>query len=131
MPVRIVYGSKSTTTYALLDGGATGDAVSTHLSEKLGMAVRYNNIEVSAFEHSGTKLRGLTDFSIEPLDGTFKVDVNKALVAEILTTENDQPPTQGDIEEHPYLEGTVHFEELDTDHIGIILSARHAWTWET
>ena len=63
------------------------------------MAVRYNNIEVSAFEHSGTKLRGLTDFSIEPLDGTFKVDVNKALVAEILTTENDKPPTQSDIED--------------------------------
>ena len=95
------------------------------------MTIKYDNVEVSAFDqYSSSKLRGIANFSVEPLDSTFKLDVRKALVAEILTTENDKPPTQGDVEEHSFLEGTVHFEELDTDHIGMILSARHAWTWE-
>ena len=53
-----------------------------------------------------------------------------ALVGEILTTEREKPPSSEDIEKHPFMEGVVSFEELDDSHIGVILSAKYAHTWE-
>ena len=39
------------------------------------------------------------------------------------------PPTLEDIEDLDYMEGVVSFPELESDQIGVVLSARHAWTW--
>ena len=94
------------------------------------MQTIYDDVTLSHFNYRGTALRELTDFTIEPLDGSFKLDLKRVLVGHILTTEHDKPPSQSDIEQHPFLEGAVSFAELDDDHIGLMLSARQAFLWE-
>ena len=72
----------------------------------------------------------MSTFSIESLDQLTKIEIKEALVGEILTTESEKAPSQSDIEKYPFMEGTVYFEELDDDHVGVILSAQFAHTWE-
>ena len=119
------------TTYALLDSGATGSAISSLLVQRLNMNVRQETMTVATYNYKGTALRQLVDFAIEPIDRSFSIDMRNTLVGEILTTESEQPPSQEDIENNPLFEGVVSFYELDDAHVGIVISARHAWTWET
>ena len=130
VPLRVRVGTASLETYALLDNGATGCCVSDQLVEKLNMQTRYDDVTLSHYNYRGTALRKLTDFAIEPLDNSFQIDLSRVLVGHILTTENDKPPSQSDIENYPYMEGVVSFPELDNDHIGLMLSAKQAFLWE-
>ena len=57
------------------------------------------------------------------------LELRDALVSDILTTELDRPPMLEDIEDLDYMEGIVSFPELEDERIGVVLSARHAWTW--
>ena len=118
-------------TYALLDGGSTGAAISSQLVQRLNMNVRNEPMTIATYNYKQTATRQLVDFSIEPIDESFSLYMKNTLVGEILTTEADRPPTQDDIENNPLFEGTVYFHELDDAHVGVIISARHAWTWET
>ena len=131
VPVRVVYEGVALTTYALLDNGATGSAISSLLVQRLSMNVRQETMTVATYNYKGTALRQLVDFTIEPVDRSFSIDMRNTLVGEILTTESEQPPSQGDIENNPLFEGIVYFHELDDAHVGVVISARHAWTWET
>ena len=131
VPVRVVYEGVALTTYALLDNGATGSAISSLLVQRLNMNVRQETMTVATYNYKGTALRQLVDFSIEPVDRSFSLDMKNTLVGEILTTESEQPPSQEDIENNPMFEGIVYFHELDDAHVGVVISARHAWTWET
>ena len=131
VPVCAVYKGVSLRTYALLDSGATGSAISSQLVQQLDMNVRQEMMTVATYDYKSTALRRLVDFSIEPIDGSFCIDMKNTLVGEILTTESDKPPSQIDIENNPLFEGTVYFHELDNTHVGVVISARHAWTWET
>ena len=128
VPLVIGYGGASITTYALLDGAATGCAVSTKIANKLNLPIKYEN--VPAFGHRDPRPKGLTACTVEPLDRSFTLELERVLVNDILTTESDRPPIQSDIERYPFMEGTVGFEELEDDHIGLILSAQYAHTWE-
>ena len=129
VPVRVVYGKASLLTYALLDSGATGSAISWKLVEKLNVTVKTQNMTISTYGYKGTAPRSLVNVCVEPLDGSFSIDLKNTLVGDILTTEGDRPPTQIDIEDSPEWEGVVHFNELDEAHMGLVISARHAWTW--
>ena len=131
VPVLVVYNGISLATYALLDSGATGSAISSQLVQRLKMNARSEEMTVSTFNYKQTALRQLVDFAIEPIDESFSIDMKNTLVGEILTTEADRPPSQEDIENNPLFEGTVYFHDLDDAHIGVVISARHAWTWET
>ena len=68
---------------------------------------------------------------MESLDTSCRVGVADALVGEILTTEREKPPSHEDIEKHPFMEGVVSFEELDDNHIGVILSAKYPFSYTT
>ena len=131
VPVRIIYAGISLMTYALLDGGSTGAAISSQLVQRLNMNVRNEPMTIATYNYKQTATRQLVDFTIEPIDESFSLDMKNTLVGEILTTEADRPPMQDDIENNPLFEGTVYFHELDDAHVGVIISARHAWTWET
>ena len=125
VPVLVVYGGTYLATYALLDNGATGSAISTQFVQRLNMKIRQEKMTISTYNHKETSLRQLVDFSVEPIDQSFSIDMKGSLVGEILTTESDRPPTQEDIENNPMFEGTVHFNELEDAHVGVIISARH------
>ena len=73
-------------------------------------------------------MRDFTDFTVKTLDRTFEKNVQKALVGQILTTENDRPPRNSDISHLDYM-SDVHFVELDDPTIGVILDASFARTW--
>ena len=98
VPVLVVYNGISLATYALLDSGATGSAISSQLVQRLKMNARSEEMTVLTFNYKQTALRQLVDFAIEPIDESFSIDMKNTLVGEILTTEADRPPSQEDIE---------------------------------
>ena len=130
MPLKIIHGECSIATYALLDNGATGCGISNRLVEKLQLPVRIESRGLSSWGYEGVALRELTSFGIESLDGKTKLQVDEALVGQVLTTEHERPPALEDIEVYPYMEGIVTFEELECESVDVLLSARFAHTWE-
>jgi hypothetical protein len=68
-------------------------------------------------------------FEIVSLDEEVCIKVEDASVSKILTTANDKPPTNGEVEGLDYMEGIVSFQELDDELIGIILPVQYARTW--
>ena len=113
MPAVVTFAGRSVKTHILLDGGANACAISSSLAQKLQLPFVIESRDVSTFEYRGVAPRKLTSFQLESLDGSFNLDITEALIGDILTTENDHPPTQADIEEHSMFEGTVYFEEID------------------
>ena len=130
MPLRIIHHGQSILTYALMDNGATACGISLKLAEKLQLPIHRESRGLSSWGYHGVAMREMTSFMVESLDGNTKLQVDEALVGEILTTEHEMPPTIEDIAAHPYMEGIVSFEELEDTHIGVLLSARFAYTWE-
>jgi hypothetical protein len=70
----------------------------------------------------------LADFEVTSFDSDVIISVKKALVSEI-TTSNDKPSCNEDVEGLENMEGIVSFHELDSDLIGVILSAKHVEAW--
>ena len=75
-------------------------------------------------------MRDFTNFELLPLDKSFVLNIENALVGQILTTKSDKPPRNIDFARYPYM-GDAHVEELDDDTMGVILDARYAHTWVT
>ena len=65
---------------------------------------------------------------ISDLKGVYSFPVTEALIGDILTLENDIPPTKRDIEGFSHLDG-VEFDELPNKEIGMLLSVEFAWSW--
>ena len=130
VPIVVSNKTARTRTYALLDGGATNSAITSRLAEKLNLSIASEFITMSTFNYKGGALRRLCKCDVEPLDGSFKVQLTNVLVGDILSTEDDRPPCLEDIQDYPHLEGIVTFTELENDNIDMIISAEHAWTWE-
>ena len=91
VPVLVVYNGISLATYALLDSGATGSAISSQLVQRLKMNARSEKMTVSTFNYKQTALRQLVDFAIEPIDGSFSLDMKNTLVGEIPQNLTDLP----------------------------------------
>jgi hypothetical protein len=66
---------------------------------------------------------------VSSFDSDVLVSVKGALVSEILTTLNDIAPSNEDIEGLLSMESIVSFRELNSELIGVILSAKHVETW--
>ena len=129
VPVRLVAGGRTLVTYAMLDTAANRSAVLPSLLQELGVSTRKVVTKLTAFDNQTTCERQLATVHLEPLDGTFSLELKDALVSDILTTDKDRPPTLEDVENLDFMDGVVSFQELDDERIGVVLSARHAWTW--
>jgi hypothetical protein len=130
VPILATVGERTVTTYALLDTGANCDAIVPSLVKELGIEIRTEPRNIVVFgEKSKLAACGLADFIVTSFDSDTCISVRGALVSEILTTSNDRPPQNEDIEGLENMEGVVSFRELDDDLIGVILSAKHAKTW--
>ena len=114
--------------YAMLDTGATRTIILEDIVNKLGLKVRKMNTKIIAFEliHQGD--RKLTDLHIQNLDADGKFKIENAIVGQIITTEEDTPPKNSEIQNQDYLRG-VAFSELPSDEIGIILFAEYSHSW--
>ena len=67
-------------------------------------------------------------FYIEALDGSLAIKVEKALMGELITSKDKLPPTNEDIIKYDYMKD-VRFDTCEDKTIGMIISAKHAWTW--
>ena len=64
VPVCIIYAGISLMTYALLDGGSTGAAISSQLVQRLNMNVRNEPMTIATYNYKQTATRQLVDFTI-------------------------------------------------------------------
>ena len=112
----------------MLDCAATSSAVLLETLDSINGKIFELPCKLSTFDKCESSSRDFANFKILPLDRSFTLEVENALVGTILTTERDRPPRNSKIENIPYMKD-VHFEELDDDTIGVILDARFAWTW--
>ena len=116
-------------TYAMLDPTATSPEVSKTIVEELGSETWTSQVTLCSFGYRTVGERVKTRFSIEPLDGSCSIPLEDVLVGNILTTEDERPPTNQDILGFDHLRDVVSFEELETKTVGLIISAGLAWTW--
>ena len=124
-------GDRTLATYAMLDTAATRCAISPSLVAQLGLETRTSRTTLASFGYKTTCEREHVDLTVEPLDGTFSLDLKDALVGEILTTEQDKLPSYADIEGLDFMEGTVTFPELDVavSQVCVHLGPRRSLVW--
>ena len=110
----------------MLDGGSNCDVISKKLAEELKLPM--DNVDSTlllSVEGGNYGPRQFTDFAISNLEGDVTLPISDALVSDFLTTDEEKPPTNKEIEGVEYLEG-VKFDELENKDIGILISMRHA-----
>ena len=112
----------------MLDPGATRCVVNKKIVNDLNLPIENKFMRVVTVDSNKNGLREVTSFTISNLGGEISFPVSKALVGDILTLENDVPPTKKDIEGFSHLEG-IEFDELQNKEIGILLSSEFAWSW--
>ena len=129
VPVVIASESKCVKTYAMLDGGSNCDVINRRLANELQLNMsRVDSTLLLSVEGGRYGPREFTEFAVGNLEGDVTLTVTDALVSDFLTTDEERPPTNQEIEGIEYLEG-VKFDELDNKEIGLLISMRHAWTW--
>ena len=111
----------------MLDPGATRSVVNRKIVNDLNLPIENKNMRVSTIDSVKEGFRDVSSFTISNLGGEYSFPVSKALIGDILTLENDVPPTKKDIEGYSHLEG-IEFDELPNKEIGILLSAEFAWS---
>ena len=112
----------------MIDSAATSSAILLETADMINAEIFQLPCRLSTFDSSTETQRDFTNFKVKPLDRSFELDVQEALVGQILTTERDQPPRNSDIAHLDYMKD-VHFIELDDPTIGVILDASFAKTW--
>ena len=112
----------------MLDPGATRSVVNRKIVNDLNLPIENKSMRVSTIDSVNEGFRDVSSFTISNLGGEYSFPVAKALVGDILTLENDVPPTKKDIEGYSHLEG-IEFDELPNKEIGILLSAEFGWSW--
>ena len=112
----------------MIDSAATSSAILDTIAASVDATITQQPCKLTTFDSKSNEFCDFTDFSIQPLDRSFTLNIKNALVGKILTTEHDRPPRNTDIAHLTYM-NDVHFDELENDTIGVILDASFAWTW--
>ena len=114
----------------MIDSGSNKDIISTQLCNQLRLPTTKREIRLSTVGGESCGVQNVAKFSIEALDGSCEIDVESAMVSDVIRTVADVQPTNAEIAEYPYLREVV-IEELINSPVDILLSSRHAWAWET
>ena len=112
----------------MLDPGATRSVINRKIVDDLNLHVKNKPMRVITVDSIKDGNRDVASFMISDLGGVHSFPVAEALIGDILTLENDVPPSKKDIEGFSHLEG-VEFVELPSKEIDILLSAEFAWSW--
>ena len=128
VPVIASAGGPEILVYAMIDTAATSSAILLETLDAIGAPISQKSCKLSTFDQCTEAQRDFADFKVSPLDKSFEIEVNDALVGQILTTERDIPPSNSTIATLDYMDD-VRFQELSDLTIGIILDASFAWTW--
>ena len=71
--------------------------------------------------------RSTTNFMLQSLDSSYWADVDGALVADMLTSDSDIPPSKRNISGYPHLTDLV-FDDLDSS-VQMIIGVAHIEAW--
>ena len=122
----ITYNGNRRPSYALLDTGANTSAITNSLCEELEIPKTFINVNLNTFDQSSNKKRAIASFKVTDLNNTFELNVENALVGELLSTENELPPTSHDLNQFEHLKN-LKFNELADKSIGLLLDAKFAY----
>jgi hypothetical protein len=100
-------GDRAVATYAMIDSGANCTGIVPELVRKLDMEVELKMKTVSVLDRKAIAERELVSYEIASLDGGVCIKLKDALVSDILTTANDKPPTNKEVEGLDYMKGIV------------------------
>ena len=129
VPVRIVNlgNGSSTEVYALLDSGSDRDVVSNDVKDALGLSVLSQRMSVKTLDSVIFGKRSTTNFMLQSLDLSYRADVDGALVADMLTSDSDIPPSKRNVSGYPHLTDLV-FDDLDSS-VQMIIGVAHIEAW--
>jgi hypothetical protein len=128
-PVILTVGNEKLATYTKFDTGSNCDAIVPTLVRKLNIEPKIEPKTVVTFGGKSTLERSLVSFEVTSFVSDACISAKNALVSEILTTSNNRPRSNEDVEGLESMEGIVSFQELDDELIGVILSAKHTKHW--
>ena len=97
---------------------------------KIKAPIKTLNIKLGTFDNNAISQREVASFSVSNLTGTYKIDVNNALIGSFLSTENERVPRHADYVQFDHLKNVV-FNELEDDSIGLLLDAKFASAFMT
>ena len=104
VPVMIASEHKCMKTYAMLDGGSNCDVISKKIAEELKLPMDdVDSTLLLSVEGGIYGPRQFTDFAVSNLEGDVTLPISDALVLEFLSTEEEKPPTNKEIEGIEYL----------------------------
>ena len=111
----------------MLDSGADRDVISEAVIEDMGITTKEMDMQVITIDNCTTNRRSLASFTMESVDGSYRANVDGALVGRLLTSEGDVPPYRRDLSSFPHLQD-VNFDRYDAD-VSMIICAAHADAW--
>ena len=87
---------KTKTIYAMLDSGSDRDVVSELLAQELDLKQTTKTVTIQTVNSTITATRQFVDMRIEAVDESYGADVIEALSGNLLTSDNDTPPSKRD-----------------------------------
>ena len=94
----------------------------------MGARISQIPLTLRTFNAKNTAWRDVTSFTVTNLDETLKLEINNALVSDLFSTDKDRPPRNSMTRRHAHLKN-VKFYELEDPMVGLIIDAKHAWSW--
>ena len=128
VPVMVQSDKRTVVSYALLDGGATRSIISSELAERLELPLQLRDTILRTAEGTSHQARHLVNFKLLNLDGNLKLEIENALVLDNLSIDDEQTPSNRDIENFTHLQD-VWFNELDDKRVHLILAIDLLGTW--
>ena len=130
VPVLVSAGGVTLPTYALLDTGANCAAVTDSLCLKINAPLKTLNIRLKTFDQNSVSQREVASFKVSNLNNTFSINIQDALVGQFLSAEGERPTSRLEARNYEHLKDKI-FNDLEDPSVGVLLDAKHAWTFMT
>ena len=115
---------KLTKIYALLDTGSDRDFLTSATARRLGLELRDQTITTTTVHGPKTETKKLADFQIESNDGSYRCEVNDAIIDNLPTIPSDIPPSKRDLSKQPHLKD-IPFDDIDGG-VDAVIGVAHA-----
>ena len=119
-------GGKLCPTYTLLDTGANTSAITESLCLKLNPPRKSISVKLNTFDNTSNAKRDITSFKVTNLDNTFEINVENALICNLLSTEGEKPPTNEELKSFEHLKD-LEICELEDQGINVLIDAKFAY----
>ena len=130
VPVLLKLNGKHVPTYALFDSGANCSALTSKLAKDLNVPHEYMDINLNTFDKSVKSKRAFTSFKVSNLNNTFEMDIERAIIGDLLGTGTEVPPSSEELKGYKHLEN-LEINELEDKTIGLLIDAKYAYAFST